>query len=184
VARASGASLSSVVRWFQAFRRTGAKGLKPQPTPGRPCRLSGRQHRQLEKLLLQGAQAAGYSTDLWTLRRISKLIENHFGVRYTTSAVWRLLVADLHWSTQKPVRKATQRDEAAIEEWKKRQWSQIKKNASAGRPPRLRRRKRLFADPDCSQNLGTQRQDALAVPQLPQRSYLHDLCPDCISATR
>ena len=86
-----------------------------------------RQHKHLEKLLLRGAQAEGYSTDLWTLRRIAKLIEKEFGVRYTTSAVWRLLVVDLGWSTQKPERKATQRDEAAIEEWKKKRWPQIKK---------------------------------------------------------
>jgi transposase len=127
VAHASGASLSSVVRWFQAFRRKGPKGLESRPTPGRPCRLSQAQHKQLEKLLLQGAQRAGYSTDLWTLRRIGKLIEKEFGVRYTNSAVWRLLVVDLEWSPQKPERRATQRDEAAIEDWKHKQWPQIKK---------------------------------------------------------
>ncbi len=127
VAHVSGASLSSVVRWFQAFRRRGAKGLKSRPTPGRPCRLSIRQKKHLEKLLLQGAQAAGNSTDLWTLRRISELIRKEFGVKYSTSAIWRLLVVDLKWSTQKPERRATQRDEAAIEEWKRNQWPQIKK---------------------------------------------------------
>jgi transposase len=134
VAHASGASLSSVVRWFQAFRRKGPKGLKSRPTPGRPCRLSQAQHKQLEKLLLQGAQRAGYSTDLWTLRRIGKLIEKEFGVRYTNSAVWRLLVVDLEWSPQKPERRATQRDEAAIEDWKHKQWPQIKKKRVGWEP--------------------------------------------------
>lgn len=127
VAHASGASLSSVVRWFQAFRHKGPKGLESRPTPGRPCRLSQVQHKQLEKLLLQGAQKAGYSTDLWTLRRIGKLIEKEFGVQYSSSAVWRLLVVDLEWSPQKPERRATQRDEAAIQDWKHKQWPQIKK---------------------------------------------------------
>ena len=127
VAHASGASLSSVVRWFQAFRHKGPKGLESRPTPGRPCRLSQVQHKQLEKLLLQGAQRAGYSTDLWTLRRIGKLIEKEFGVQYSNSAVWRLLVVDLQWSPQKPERRATQRDEAAIQDWKHTQWPQIKK---------------------------------------------------------
>ena len=126
VATVVNASLSSVVRWAQAFRRGGSKGLDPRPTPGRPCRLSRQQRRGLEALLLQGARAAGYSTELWTLRRIAKLIENEFAVVYTPSAVWRLLVEDLKWSTQKPERRATQRDEAAIEQWKKRAWPQIK----------------------------------------------------------
>lgn len=127
VAHTSGASLSSVVRWYQAFRRKGSRGLEPKPTPGRPCRLSLTQKKYLEKLLLRGAQAAGYSTDLWTLRRIGELIKKEFGVKYASSAVWRLLVVDLRWSTQKPERRATQRDEAAIEEWKRKQWPKIKK---------------------------------------------------------
>ena len=127
VAKASGASLSSVVRWFQAFKRKGAKGLRPRPTPGRPCRLSAKQKKRLEELLLRGAQAAGYSTELWTLRRIGVLIKNEFHVHYTLSAIWRLLVTDLKWSTQKPERRATQRDEAAIERWKETAWPQIKK---------------------------------------------------------
>ena len=127
VAQASGASLSSVVRWSQAFRRNGSTGLSSRPTPGRPCRLSLTQKKHLEKLLLRGAQAAGYSTDLWTLRRIGELIKKEFGVSYASSAVWRLLVVDLRWSTQKPERRATQRDEAAIEEWKSKQWPQVKK---------------------------------------------------------
>lgn len=127
VAQASGASLSSVVRGFQAVKRKGSRALAPRATPGRPCRLSLTQKSRLENLLLRGAQAAGYSTDLWTLRRIGELIKKEFGVRYASSAVWRLLVVDLRWSTQKPERRGTQRNEAAIEEWKSKQWPQIKK---------------------------------------------------------
>ena len=127
VAHILDASLSSVVRWAQAFRRRGSKGLDPRPTPGRPCRLSRQQRKRLEELLLRGAGAAGYSTELWTLRRIGKLIEKEFAVVYTPSAVWRLLVQDLKWSRQKPERRAIQRDEAAIEQWKKHTWPQIRK---------------------------------------------------------
>ena len=134
VAQATGASLSSVVRWYQAFRRKGNRGLAPNPTPGRPCRLSLTQKDHLEKLLLRGAQAAGYSTELWTLRRIGELIKKEFGVRYASSAVWRLLVVDLRWSTQKPERRATQRNEEAIEEWKSKQWSRIKKKPGGWAP--------------------------------------------------
>jgi len=127
VAQSLDASLSSVVRWAQSFRRNGSRGLDPRPTPGRPCRLSGQQRKRLEQLLLRGARSVGYATDLWTLHRIAKLIEKEFAVVYSASAVWRLLVADLKWSTQKPERRATQRDEAAIEQWKHTTWPQIKK---------------------------------------------------------
>jgi len=137
VAEASGASLSSVVRWFQAFRGRGSKGLLPKPTPGRPCRLSPRQKKHLERVLLRGAQAAGYSTELWTLRRIAEVIRKEFGVRYCASAVWRLLIVDMKWSTQKPERRATQRDEATIEQWRKEQWPRIKKKRVGWAPTSL-----------------------------------------------
>jgi transposase len=88
-------------------------------------------------VLLRGAQAAGYSTELWTLRRIAEVIKKEFGVRYCPSAVWRLLIVDMKWSTQKPERRATQRDEATIEQWRKEQWPRIKKKRVGWAPTSL-----------------------------------------------
>lgn len=182
VAQSSGAALSSVVRWFQAFRRRGLRGLLPKPTPGRPCRLQKAQKRHLERILLRGAQKSGYSTELWTLRRISEVIKRAFGIRYSISAVWRLLVVDLKWSTQKPERRATQRDEAAIEKWRKEEWPRLKKNTSAGRLPRFCRRKRLSVDPDGSTHMGSQRQDTASLSQLSKRPHFHHSGSDGFSA--
>jgi len=122
------ASLSSVVRWYQAYRKEKLKGLRARPVPGRPSRLSKEQRERLRQVLLQGAVQAGYSTELWTLKRIAKLIEQHFGVRYSSVGVWKLLRGGLKWSWQKPERRATQRDQRAIEGWKKKSWPRIKKS--------------------------------------------------------
>lgn len=122
------ASLSSVVRWYQAYRQEKLKGLRARPIPGRPPRLSKEQREQLRQLLFQGAVQAGYSTELWTLKRIAKLIEQHFGVRYSSVGVWKLLRRGLKWSWQKPERRATQRDQRAIERWKNQSWPRIKKS--------------------------------------------------------
>lgn len=111
VAAMVGASLSSVVRWHQAWRKEGSKGLRSKPAPGRPSGLSLSRKTKLQKLLFQGAQSAGYSTDLWTLQRMAALIEKHFGIRYHPSHVWKILLKDLQWSWQKPKKRATQRDE-------------------------------------------------------------------------
>lgn len=75
-------SLSSVVRWFQAYRKKGIKGLRPKPTPGRPPGLSQSQKQRLLRILVKGPLSEGYSTDLWTLKRIARVIEKHFGARY------------------------------------------------------------------------------------------------------
>lgn len=147
VARAVKASLSSVVRWGQAYRAAKLKGLRARPAQGRPPRLSKRQQEQLKRQLLLGAQACGYSTELWTLKRIAKLIETEFGVRYTLVGVWKLLRHGLRWSWQKPERRATQRDEPAIEHWKRHTWPHIKKRRPTWGPSRLPRRKRVSPHP-------------------------------------
>lgn len=147
VARVLSASLSSVVRWYQAYRQHGWRALRARPTPGRPSRLSERQRHRLEQLLLAGAVRAGYATDVWTLQRIAKLIDTHFGVRYTPVGVWKLLRTGLRWSWQKPQRRATQRDEAAIDHWKRSTWPHIKKRPTAWSPSRVPRRKRVSAHP-------------------------------------
>ncbi|MER6695501.1 winged helix-turn-helix domain-containing protein [Streptomyces minutiscleroticus] len=50
----------------------------------------------------------------WTLRRVKLLIGRLFHVGYTVQGVWRLLKRH-GWSCQVPVRRALERDEAAIE---------------------------------------------------------------------
>lgn len=126
VARWLGASKSSVFRWYQIYKRKGMNGLQPKPIPGRPQKLSQAQKKKLAKLLLEGPLAAGYSTDLWTLQRIARLIRKQFGVQYHPNHVWRILLG-MGWSCQKPERRALQRDEKTIEQWKHYKWPHIKK---------------------------------------------------------
>lgn len=135
VAERLGASLSSVVRWHQSYRRSGRHGLASRSTPGRPCRLDNRKLVRLGNLLTRGAQHSGYPNELWTLKRIGAIVEKTFGVHYCESAVWRLLKSELRWSAQKPERRAIQRDEAAIAHWKRYIWPHIKKGLGSARTP-------------------------------------------------
>lgn len=146
VAATLNASISSVVRWAQSFRQGGALALRPKSTPGRPPRLSQSQKRKLLRLLERGARAAGYTTDLWTLPRIAKLIEQQCGIHYHPGHVWRVM-RSLKWTCQKPERRATQRDEAAIARWKNYAWPRIKKSPKTGGPSRFSRRKRVSPHP-------------------------------------
>ncbi|MBI3319999.1 MAG: IS630 family transposase [Candidatus Omnitrophica bacterium] len=118
IARAVKASVSSVFRWQLRYRQKGLAGLRPRPAPGRPARLSSSQKQRVVRLLLKGALAAGYSTDLWTLERIGRVIEKQYHVTYHPAHVWKLMHA-LGWSCQKPERRALQRDEHAIAHWKR-----------------------------------------------------------------
>lgn len=117
---------SSVMRWRNARRRGGLRALVVRASPGRPPKLSPSRCRRLLKVLLKGALAYGYSTDLWTTARIAEVITRTFGVTYHRDHVGRLLQS-LGWSHQKPERRAIERDDDAIKRWKQRDWPRIKK---------------------------------------------------------
>ena len=127
VAQRLGVDRRSVRRWKAAARRGGPQALAARPAPGRPPKLARRRHPRLEKLLLGGAQAAGFANDLWTCPRIAHLIQRAFGVQYHVDHVGRLLRA-LGWTPQRPARRARERDEAQIQHWIKVHWPRIKKS--------------------------------------------------------
>lgn len=126
VARIIGCSSGSVDRWKKALKEHGPDGLKAKRHPGPRPRLSNAQKRRLVSLLEKGAAAAGYTNDLWTCRRVADLIGKTFGVWYDPDHVWRIL-RSLGWSSQKPEARARERDEKAVERWRKRDWPRIKK---------------------------------------------------------
>lgn len=105
VARLVGASPSSVFRWHQALQQSGPEALQARPHPGRPPRLTPQQKQALTDILLQGAPAAGFPTDLWTLTRVAQVITRMFGVAYHPGHVWRIL-REMDWRPQKPERRA------------------------------------------------------------------------------
>ena len=65
--------------WTQTItKEKGVEGMKRRPL-GRPRQLSQAQCAQLSKVLLEGALAQGFATELWTLPRVAKLIRERFG---------------------------------------------------------------------------------------------------------
>ena len=126
VARLIGCSTGSVDRWKKALKRHGPDGLAAKPHPGPKPKLSDAQKRRLVTLLQKGAVAAGYDSDLWTCRRVRDLIAKTEGVWYDLNHVGRILHS-LGLSVQKPEARARERDEAAIQRWRKKDWPRIKK---------------------------------------------------------
>ena len=126
VARLVGVDRRSVRRWNAAYRMEGADALAARPVPGRPWKLSARQREQLEVMLLRGAAANGFESDLWTCPRVAQVIGRRFGIGYHVDHIGRLL-RSLGWTPQRPTRRALERDEEGIQRWIKRQWPRIKK---------------------------------------------------------
>lgn len=59
-------------------------------------------------------------------KRVTTAIRREFGVRYHPNHVGNLLRA-VGRSVQKPVQRASQRNEAAIEAWRTERWSALKR---------------------------------------------------------
>ncbi len=123
VARRLGVTAQAVNTWYHRWRAHGVQGLRARP-PGRRPRLSAAEQVELVELVKAGPPP---STGGWTLRRINQIIGQRFGMTYRQPAgVWKLL-RRLGFTLQKPASRATQRDEAAIEQFRTKGWAMIVK---------------------------------------------------------
>jgi transposase len=115
VAKILGVHYKTVARWVRAARQPGGLAAKPQvgPLPG----LSDTDLCRLEELLLQGAKHHGWPNALWTAARVARLIKDHFGITYHPEHVRKLLKRRLGWTSQKPRRRARERDDKEVARW-------------------------------------------------------------------
>ena len=114
----------SVRRWRRAWQTGGLPGLASRG-PAARCRLDEAQLAELERVLDAGPLAAGWADQRWTLARIRDLIAGMFGVAYTVPGTWYLL-RRRGWTCQLGARRAIERDDGAIEVWKKETWPRVK----------------------------------------------------------
>jgi transposase len=115
VARIVGVRPSSVHRWRRMAKKP--HGLQAKPAVGHTPRLSDWQLRKLERLLLQGAKKHGWPNQLWTASRVARLIHERFGITFHPEHVRKILKRRLGWTSQKPRRKARERNDKEVERW-------------------------------------------------------------------
>ena len=134
IAAALGVSEGAVSQWLKKAKAQGAEALRHQPAPGATPKLSPEQRAQLPTLLGKGAEAFGFRGQVWTTERVAQMIKQTFGVSYHPAHCSRLL-RSLNQSQQKPIQKATQRDDAAIQSWKDVHWDELKKKPKRNNGP-------------------------------------------------
>jgi len=126
-AKSVGVARQTAYTWKARLDEGGIEALRAM-APGRPAQLDKGQRDALATALLQGAMAHGFGTQLWTLKRVRALIERLYGVQFSEVHVWRLL-GSMGFSSQKPDRRAVERDDLAVFEWKRKTWPALKKSA-------------------------------------------------------
>jgi transposase len=88
--------------------------------------LTPEQRALLPSLLKRGAPAYGFVGDVWTQGRVADVIRREFGVTYHHDHIGRLL-RSIGWSVQKPIERASERNDAAIAHWRETTWPALKK---------------------------------------------------------
>jgi transposase len=134
VARQLKVSAQAVSVWHARWQEGGTDALRSKGPSGPVSRLSDAQLATVEQALLEGAGANGLVGELWTLERVATVIERLTGVQHHPAHVWALLRHRLGWSAQRPVRRAAERDQAAIDRWIKDDWPRIKQTPNDAEP--------------------------------------------------
>lgn len=116
VAEFLGVHIRTVQKWKVQHAKRGDAGLASKPALGRMPKLTDRQIATVLSWFTKSPREFGYSTDLWTSRRVRDLILKQFGVKFHSNYICRWLTAR-NITPQKPKRQAKQRDEARIQAW-------------------------------------------------------------------
>lgn len=127
IADALGLTQGAVSQIISRAKAGGREALRSHKPPGAKPRLTAAQKADLITKLRQGAVAHGFQGDVWTCDRIAHLIKKEYGVTYHRDYIGPLL-RQMGWSVQRPVVRATQRDENAIQDWVDNELPRLKKS--------------------------------------------------------
>ena len=126
VAQYFGVSTAATNQWYKAWKKHGKDGLKSKGPPGFSSKLTEKKKKKLKKLILAGPKKSGYLTDFWTIDRIRAVAKKKLGINLGYTRIWTTVIA-LGFSCQKPTRRAKERNENAIADWKQNTFPKLKK---------------------------------------------------------
>ena len=133
-AEAVGVNRRFVGRWVKAAAQSGEAALAGRRRgrrPGEQKALSAAQEEGLRSLIIRGCpDRFGLSFALWTRQAVRALIARETGVWLTLPAVGRYLRA-WGFTAQRPMRRATERQDEAIRKWLASTYPAIAQKAKA-----------------------------------------------------
>src|ERR687886_488967 len=133
-AEAVGVNRRFVGRWVQAADQAGEAALAGRRRgrrPGEQKALSAAQEEGLRSLIARGCpDQVGLSFALWTRQAVRALIARETGVWLALPVVGRYL-RSWGFTAQRPVRRATERQDEAVQAWLERTYPAIARRARA-----------------------------------------------------
>jgi transposase len=129
VARCYGLGDRTIYKWIRQYKEGGFEALDPVARSGRNRKLSDVEAEEVKRWILGGdPRQYGFDFGLWTRQIVANLIADRFGIDLSLTSVGEVLHR-LGLTPQKPLRRAYERDEAAVSEWKNKVYPNIVKAA-------------------------------------------------------
>jgi len=126
-----GFSRQIIYKWLREAKGKGRglRALRSRKATGRPRTLTAKQEQQLFRWINgKDPRQHGFDFGLWTRLVVRSLIADKFDANLGVTAVGKLL-AKLGLTPQKPLKRAYERDPAAIEAWKNDTYPSIARQA-------------------------------------------------------
>lgn len=120
---------TAIYPWLRTYEDKGLEALVEKIAPGPEAKLTERQRQQVKRWILgKDPRQYGFDFGLWSRRIVQSLIQERMGIECGLTAVGRLL-ARLDITPQKPLRRAYERDPAAVALWEKETYPRLRKRA-------------------------------------------------------
>lgn len=117
VMKSLGLCRTAIYPWLRAYDATGPAALASRKAAGPKPKLTERQAQQVRRWIVgKDPRQYGFDFGLWTRRIAAELLQEKFGIQMGLTAVGRLL-EKLEITPQRPLRRAYERDPAAVQKW-------------------------------------------------------------------
>lgn len=129
ITEAYGLSAKVIFKWIKKAKDTGLDSLAPLSRSGRSRTLTDKEEKEVRNWVIgNDPRQYGFDFGLWTRKIVADLIEDRLGVILSLNSVGRLLHRQ-GLTPQKPLRRAYERDEEAVEKWVSDVYPRVKKHA-------------------------------------------------------
>ena len=129
VAASLGFCRTSIYPWLRRAQAQGYEALAERIAEGPPSKLTDQQRQRVKRWIVgKDPRQYGFEFGLWTRRIVQQMIQDKFGLELCLSSVGKLL-AQLELTPQKPLRRAYERDPAAVNQWLQDKYPKLRQRA-------------------------------------------------------
>jgi transposase len=126
-----GLNRTTIYRWLATYHEKGYEGLKGSKAEGPAPSLTDKQCQAVRSWIIgKDPRQYGFDFGLWSRKIVREMIKERFDVEVCLATVSAIL-SRLDITPQKPLRRAYERDPAAVNEWLEKTYPKLRRRAKA-----------------------------------------------------